>query len=311
MPFLAEPSVSFLEEFDAKFYSMLHQRGSMLMDAVTNKPVQGASDVLRQCMVGDAYDVIEAGGITQYAEVQYDQRIIVPKGFECPIMFDKYDLIRQGTPNIDETAQYAADNCGKKIDQIIIDGMWGPAKVKSQGTVPFDPNQIIRYDDKTFVDIINTPESAVYGFNTGKLVNAVQMLRSAFNSAYIGCIASNYALTSLRSDPRCASVLFNTQPALASGQETPYGGVDFFRASECVPKNIKSQDGKHNVEIAFVYAVDKIILGCSHPLDRISYPNAERGMNYSMLLWGVYGAVRMEEKGIVAIEITKEKVNPA
>lgn len=307
MPFLAEPSVSFLEEFDAKFYSMLHQRGSMLMDAVTNKPVQGASDILRQCMVGDAYDVVEVGGITQYAEVQYDQRIIVPKGFECPIMFDKYDLIRQGTPNIDETAQYAADNCGKKIDQIIIDGMWGPAKVKSQGSVSFDPGQIIPFDDTTFIDAA-APQSIVDGLNTGKLVNAVQKLRSEFNSAYIGCIASNYALTSLRADPRCASVLFNTQPALASGQETPYGGVDFFRASECVPKNIDSISGHAagtKVEIAFVYAVDKIILGCSHPLDRISYPNAERGMNYSMLLWGVYGAIRMEEKGIVAIEVKR------
>lgn len=305
MPFLAEPSVSFLEEFDAKFYSMLHQRGSMLMDAVTNKPVQGASDILRQCMVGDAYDVVEVGGITQYAEVQYDQRIIVPKGFECPIMFDKYDLIRQGTPNIDETAQYAADNCGKKIDQIIIDGMWGPAKVKSQGSVSFDPGQIITFDNTTFMDAA-APQSILDGLNTGKLVNAVQKLRSAFNSAYIGCIASNYALTSLRADPRCASVLFNTQPALASGQETPYGGVDFFRASECVPKDVISiSDNTTKVEIAFVYAVDKIILGCSHPLDRISYPNAERGMNYSMLLWGVYGAIRMEEKGIVAIEVKR------
>lgn len=309
MPFLAEPSVSFLEEFDTKFYSMLHQRGSMLMDAVTNKPIQGASEILRQCMVGDAYDVVEVGGITQYAEVQYDQRIIIPKGFECPIMFDKYDLIRQGTPNIDETAQYAADNCGKKIDQIIIDGMWKPAKTKSNpGVAAFDNNQIIPWNFEHLNDPNNTPRAVSRGLSTGKLAQAVQMLRSAFNSSYIGCVASNYALTTLRADPRCASILFNTQPALASGQETPYGGVDFFRASECVPKNISSvvQAGNKKVELAFVYAVDKIILGCSHPLDRISYPNAERGMNYSMLLWGVYGAIRMEEKGIVAIEITRD-----
>lgn len=299
------PSNSFYEEFDTKFYSMLHQRGSMLMDAVTNVTVTGSTKIMRQSEVGEAYDADVIGGITQYVNVSYDQRILTPEGFECPILLDKFDLVRQGNPDINMLAQDAADSCGKKIDQIIIKAMWQAAKTKSSGDIILPASQYVVFNDNTFApsDYTNNQKIAL---NTSKIALAVQKLREQFNSAYIGCIASNYALTSLRSDPRAASVLFNTQPALASGQETPYAGVDFFRASECVPKNIPSKESEDvNVELAFVYAIDKVILGCSSPLQRKDGVNTERGYNYGFNIWGMYGAIRMQEEGVVAIEICR------
>ena len=305
MPFA--PSYSFYEEFDTKFHSMLHQRGSMLMDAVTNITVTGSSKIMRQSEVGEAYDVDTVGAITQHVNIRYDQRILEPQGFECPILLDKFDLVRQGNPDIDMLAQDAADSCGKKIDQIIIDAIWGKAKTKSSGEIDLPSTQYIVYDDDTFAPDNYSPNTKK-GLNTSKIAKAVQMLREKFNSSYIGCIASNFALTSLRADPRAASVMFNTQPALATGQETPYAGVDFFRASECVPKLIPSKktgQGNQMVELAFVYAIDKVFLGCSAPLQRKDGINTERGYNYGFDIWGMYGAIRMQEEGVVAIEVQR------
>lgn len=293
---------SFLEEFDYRFHSMLHQRGSALMDLVTVEPVVGATKYLRQSSVGDAHFVTSCGSPTEYVAIKYDKRKLEPKPIECPIMLDKYDLVMQGSPDIGMLAQEAADSCGKLIDQIIIKGISGPAYTAASGEVKLPESQNIKYKDTLLVD---PEENEVIkdGLNTGKVAKAVQMLRSEYNNSPLICVASNYALATLRADKRAASSLFNTQPAMATGQNTPFGGCDVFVASEQVERG-RAEDGKE-IEYAYMYAIDQIKLGTSMPLTLDYGKNAERGLSDVLIYRGMYDCVRMQEKSVVRIEVFK------
>lgn len=294
---------SFLEEFDYRFHSMLHQRGSVLMDLVVTEPVVGATKYLRQSSVGDAHFVTDCGGTTEYVAIKYDRRKLEPKPIECPIMLDKYDLVMQGSPDVGMLAQEAADSCGKLIDQIIIQGISGPAETAASGKVVLPVTQVIPYNDVMFGG--DDIEAVKFGLSTAKIARAVQMLRSEYNNSPLVCVASNYALATLRADQRASNSLFNTQPAMATGQNSAYGGCDIFVASEQVETGASVAVENFSIEYAYVYAIDQIKLGTSMPLTLDYGKNAERGLSDVLIYRGMYDCVRMQEKSVVKIEIKK------
>jgi hypothetical protein len=303
-------SNSFLEEFDFMFHQMLKQRGSQLISVVQEEKVTGASKYLRQASVGEAHFVADVGCITEYTKIKYDKRELRPKPFECPIMLDKYDMIMQGTPDIGQLAQEAADSCGVLIDRIILEGIYGPAATAASGTVYLSGDQNIEWDSNPLTPASTEyPNAVIKGLNTGKVSTAVQMLRSKFNNAPLICVASNYALSTLRADPRAANSLFNAGgPALSIGQNSSYGGVDAFIPSEQVEKIGNAKDATYR-EYAYVYALDQIRLGSSMPLTMDYGKNAERGLNDVIIYRGMYDCVRMQEEGVVRIEIGNENAS--
>jgi hypothetical protein len=296
---------SFLEEFDFMFHQMLRQRGSQLMGMVQEEQVMGATKYLRQASVGDAHFVTDVGGPTEYTTIKYDKRKLEPKPFECPIMLDKYDMVMQGTPDVGQLAQEASDSCGVLIDKIILKGIYGPAATAASGNVVLPTTQNIAYNSNDLLPVatnLDYPAAIRNGLNTSKVATAVQMLRSKFNNAPLICIASNYALSTLRADPRAANSLFNASgPALSIGQNNPYGGCDAFIPSEQVEKNGLAA-GNYR-EYAYIYALDQIRLGSSMPLTMDYGKNAERGLNDVIIYRGMYDCVRMQEESVVRIEI--------
>jgi len=298
-------SNSFMDQFDYMFHGMLRQRGSKLMGMVINEEVVGETKSLRQASVGDAHWVTDVGGITDYTSIKYDKRILKPKPFECPIMLDKYDLVMQGTPDVGQLAQEAADSCGVLIDQLIIKGIGGTAKTSASGDVALPASQTILWNDWSLALEADNPIAINRGLNTSKIAKAVQMLRAKFNSAPLICVASSYALSTLYADKRAANSLMNFQPALAAGQMNPYAGCDGFIPSEQVDNGISTQANK-NVEYAYIYAMDQIRLGSSMPLTLDYGKNAERGLNDVFIYRGMYDCLRMQEEAVVRIEITKD-----
>jgi hypothetical protein len=290
-------SNSFLEEFDFMFHQMLGQRGSQLLGVVQQEQVMGATKYLRQASVGDAHFVTDVGGPTEYTQIKYDKRKLEPKPFECPIMLDKYDMVMQGTPDVGQLAQEASDSCGILIDRIILQGIYGPASTAASGSVTLPASQNIAATDNTLVVENELPPLVKKGLHSGKVAHAVQMLRTKFNNAPLICVASNYALSTMRADPRVANSLFNVSgPALSIGQNSGYGGVDAFIPSEQVEKTTTT-------EYAYVYALDQIRLGSSMPLTMDYGKNAERGLNDVIIYRGMYDCVRMQEESVVRIAI--------
>lgn len=296
-------TASYLEEFDARFYDLLHQRGSALIQAVSNEPVIGSTKYLRQAAVGDAHFVDSVGSITEYSPIRYARRKLEPKAFECAIMLDKYDMVMQGMPDVGQLAQEASDSCGKLIDQIIIKGIGGPAETES-GMMELDNKQTIEYDN-VLLGSVSGAQAVEYGLSTSKVALAVQMLRSKFNSGPIICVANNYALATLRADPRAASADFNSIHSLAEGINAPFAGVDAFVASEQIDNGI-SINKNEPITYAYIYAMDQIKLGSSMPLTLDYGKNAERGLNDVFIYRGMYDCVRMQEDAVIRVEINAE-----
>jgi hypothetical protein len=154
------------------------------------------------------------------------------------------------------------------------------------------------------------------GLNSSKIAKAVMKLRAKFNSGPLVCIGSEYAMMTLRADPKCSNSLFSPQHTLADGFVSAWGGVDAFIACELVDtgKSYVNEDASitnsanppgFDVEYAYVYAVDKIKLGVGAPLFLKNGLNAERYLNNVLIYQGAYDCVRMFEEAVVRIEIRK------
>jgi hypothetical protein len=216
-------------------------------------------------------------------------------------------MVMQGTPDVGQLAKQAADSCGILIDKIILGGIYGPVETASSGTILLPTSQNIAWDSNGFISATDTsyPDSVKKGLNTSKISQAVRMLREKFTNAPLVCVASNYAMSTLRADPKAANSLFNAGgPAQSMGVNNPYGGVDIFVSSELVEKTGLLTDASTTYrEYAYVYALDQIRLGSSMPLSLDTMKNAERSGNITLIYSGMYDALRMQEEGVVRIEI--------
>lgn len=325
---------SFLEEFDYLFHPFLKQQGSALMMAVSKEPVMGGVKYIRQSSVGDAHFITSSGGQTQFTQIKNDKRRLEPKAFTCPILLDDVDLVMQGTPDVAMLAADAANSCGKIIDEIIIKGIGGPAYSAGGGSgadklktlsgadkvtagpivASYDKTQTIAWNDATLQGGTDTPIATAAGLSSSKLAKAVEKLVSAHNWGPLVCVCSPYAAMTLRADPRVANTNFNTQPSLATGLNTPYGGVSaFIECTKMDSGKSKAQadgtyhatDGK-NVEYAYVYAINQIKLGVSKELELKQGTVAERYFNQGLMYWGMYDCARMFEEAVVRIEINRD-----
>ena len=326
---------SFLEEFDMTFHPYLEQRGSQLMNACVQEPVQGAVKYVRFQNVGDAHWVTSHGDPTNYTTIEYDKRRLKPVGLECAITLDSYDMVQQGTPDPGMLAQQAANACGRKIDELIIQGINGPAYTEAEGekvlsgaesvtagstpsavVANYDKTQTIAWNDATACgDLTESPTITHVGLSTSKIAKAIQKLKEANNQ--VGpfvCITNSYGMLSLRADRRAASTDFNDIHAFAQGVMNPYAGVDAFAECHSIigGKSKVKNDGTYhasnglNVEYAWVYALPQIKLGCSMPLHMENGLNAERHLDQVLIYKGMYDCTRLYEGSVVRIEVLKD-----
>lgn len=287
---MADISFAKFEQFNEIFEAMLGQRGSVLMNYTTPEEVHGEVKYLRQYNIGDAYFVDTIGAPTSYVNASFHRRKLEPRAMECSIMIDQYHQIQAAGLDVNELAQEAANKCGILLDKLIINGIGGVARTTESGDVKFPASQVIASDTQELNNEGNT------GLTAAKIALAVEMLREKFNATPLVCVTNNYGLAQLRTDERVASVMFNMQPAMATGQNMAYGGCDVF-----VPCEQCGGDGDET-QYAYMYALDKIRLGCSMPFHIEAGQNAERGLNTVFIVKGMYDCLRMEEEAVVRIE---------
>ena len=325
---------AWLTEFDAVFHEFLKYQGGTLIAGTMQEPVIGASKFIRQTTVGDAHFISTSGGTTEYATQKFDRRKLEPRDFACPIMLDDIDLRMMGTPSVDQYAQSAANSCGKLIDQIIIEGLGGKSYSEAAGGYVYLPSnpvvhaadattgleyedaQVIPWADYRMGDNSNGFASLAVkaGLNSAKIAKAVMKLRSKFNYGPIVCIGSEYAMMTLRADPKVSNSDFSPQHTLADGFLSSWGGVDAYIACQLVDggkSNLTAagatvgDNSGADIEYAYVYSVQQVKLGVGSPLYLKNGLNAERYLNNVLIYQGAYDCTRMFEESVVRIEINK------
>lgn len=308
---------SYMEQFNILFQEMLTQKGSFLMPYTRMEQVVGNSQIIRQFDTGDAtIGELNSSGITEFSPILYDHRKLEPRPIHKTIDLTDVELIRQGQPPVDQLAATCSQSCGAALDKIILNGIGGIARTQSSGDIALPTSQYIcvnttQYDNKG-------SDLAGQGLTTSKVSFAVAVLRAKYNLPQLVCVCSNRALGQLMSDERAASALFNRTQAMANGFMTPFAGVDFFVTSEKMPKakahkatggtiitadSATASETATEVELAYIYAKDQIVLGCSKQFDLKSAEDPHRNFNLVFQCVGMYDAVRMQEESVVAIEV--------
>ena len=308
---------SYTEQFDVLFYEMLRQKGSHLIQYVRHTDVEGEVKTLRQFDTGEAFSgEFGASGITEYSPVLYDNRRVEPVPIFKTISLNRAEMVRQGHPPVEQLAEACSSGCGVALDKLILKGIGGSVVTKSAGTIALPLSQRICVDTTQYGNKGTTLEGQ--GLTTAKVAYAVATLRAAFNSPQLVCVASNRAMGQLMADERSASALFNRTQAQANGYMTPFAGVDFFVTSEHVPtvtghkatggelitadSNTANASDK-KVELAYIYALNQVVLACSKPFELKTSEDPHRNFDLVFQCMGMYDAIRMEEKSVVAIEV--------
>lgn len=333
-------NTSYMEMVDTLIHPYLEQQGSRLMGVVTQIPVVGDSFGVRQRHVGEAHWRDGQGEKAQDTVVGYDKRIIRPRGFSCRCKLDTIDVIKQGIPDAASVAQDLSNSCGKRIDEIIIGGIGGAsysegrkeniflsgakniksdkATDKEKLIAEYDKTQTIAWNDCTLTgNIAENSRSTNAGLSVSKLAKAVQKLRSKHAYGQIWCVASEYAASTYRADERAANMQYNMSPVLATSQNAPIAGVNGFITSQLVDTGksaVKVADGTYispsaagapDVEYAYVFVQEHIMLGCSMPLTLDQGQDPTEYFNQVIQYTGMYGCTRMFEDAVVRIEILK------
>lgn len=324
---------SFLETVDTLFHPYLAQQGSHLMHAVTQVPVTGATFDIRQQDVGPARFRNGQGEQTQFTTLTFDRRRLTPRAFDCSIMLDDIDMVKQGTPDPGLIAQQAGNSCGQLLDQIIIQGIGGASYSVADSKNKYltgaenitagankevlidnyDKTNTISWNDCTLSPTSDNSNGTNAGLSVSKVSKAIRKLREKHADATLFLVGSEFALSTLRADLKMSNLQYNIQPAMVTQQIGQYAGISEFIPSEFVGTGkscVKLADGTYgknatDVEYAYVFGAEYINLGCSVPLHLESGKDVTR-YNADILFYkGAYDCVRLFEDAVVRIEILR------
>lgn len=331
---------SYFEMTDRLVREGLDQRGSKLMPYVIPVEVIGESISIVQSFVGEVRDIEGQGELTKFTPVSFDKRRITPGAFELVIHLSEIDAVKQGgivDPGI--LANQCLNKIGKKLDSIIIAGIGGGSysvgagkylpltgakevTTKIGNNTPnkeqiwsyYEQTQTIPWNDCTLLgNKDRTPLATKVGLSVSKINRAVQKI----DSKYAGegpkiLVCSPWARSTLMADELCASLMYNTQPAMSTGMANPVSGITNIVVSNLVETNQKSAiraDGTKaagspvDVEYAYVFSQQYINLGCNLPIKMKNLEDVQRGGDPVMIYRGSYGCIRMFEEAVVRIEI--------
>ena len=338
---LGQINQSYIDTFDTYFYAVLRERGSQMLNGVMPTELSGRSVTKRQYETGRAQFINEKGEDLQEISTTYSKRVMSPHEIRYAFSVTEIDQIMQVMPDVSEIASAAANECGLKLDELIINGVngsggiIGSAKTYNENELATVTNipytQYVPYNNRDFGtvktggsgdDVPNIDN----GLTVSKLAKAVSMLDDANNHPPYILVSTSKAQATLRADPRASNFLFNQQRPLESGLlQYPVMGISGFIQSAQVPRNIRFTYGDVNgnpaenptalvansssIEYAIVYALDQIQLGIARPFTLRTGQDVRKAFNDVFMYNGFYDCLRMQEKSVVIIECGDKSIS--
>jgi hypothetical protein len=328
---------SFIDTFDTHFYAVLRERGSKMLNGVMPFPLQGRSNFKRQYETGTASIVSERGEDLLEVPTKYGKREMLPHEIRYAFSVIEIDQLQQLVPDVPELAESAANECGLKLDELIINGVNGRGGIlgTAKSFNEDDTEKYISIPYTQFVPFNATPygtqqitgataevKNIDYGLSVSKLTKAVSMLEDAENHPPYILVSSAKQQSVLRSDTRAANLFFNQQRATEVGMlQYPVFGVSGLIQSAQVPRNVKvtyfsGTDGDNDpaantrplgansspIEYAVLYALDQVHLGILRDFTLQTGTDVRKAFSNVFMYNGFFDCLRMQEKSVVVIE---------
>jgi hypothetical protein len=274
---------------------LLQQRGSRLRGSVTE-----SSDYVGNAAAPvDQIGTVEADPVTgryqpiQGKDIPNDRRWVYPADFDLPLFVDTFDKLRLLE---DPTSAYsiaATNGMGRKIDDVIIGGIFGTNKTGTNGgtSVPFPAAQQVS---------ATLGAAAATGLNVAKLKKGIELLLAAeadLDNDPVYMPISAKQNTDLLNEIQVINGDYTALGAVVEkGKIMSYSGINFLH-SERLPTN---GSGYRRCPMYLKSGVHLAIWGGSTTAD-ISQRKDLKGLPYQVYLWMTMDATRLEEKRIVEI----------
>lgn len=284
----------YVQQFSSNINLLLQQRGSKLRGKVTEGAYVGkaASPV-------DQFGAIEATKVTSRfaamgrVDAPTDRRWVYPIDYDLPQLIDQFDKLRMLTDPESTYVQNALFAMGRKMDYEICTAFTGTAKTGEQGAT------------STSFTAANEVDVATGGanskLNVAKLREVKRLMMANHidfdtEQAFVGITAVDH--DALLGEIQIISMDFNAKPVLVDGKVTSFLGFQFVHC-ELIETALA---GTNEVTLP-VWVKSGMHLGVWNDISTsISKRNDLQGEPWQAYVLGTFGATRLEEKKVYAIE---------
>ena len=279
---VATISTSFVQQFSSNIHDLLEQKGSKLIGLVDKEMVTGDKAFFERIGSLDVAEITTRHADTVIADPVHSRRMLTIKDYAGAVMLDHQDNIKM---LIDPTNNYAkklANGMGRKVDDIILEALYGAAASGSDGGTP------VAFDTSG-----QQIAASATGLTFEKL-NAVKRIFMA--NEYDGpltLITGAAGLEDLLAESEIQSFDTNTVKALVRGEVDTFMGMKFV-----INNRIADVSGEKN---ALVFAPEALKLGMASDLKVDIDKRTDKNNNLQVLVRSSFGAVRLEEELVASI----------
>lgn len=285
----------YAQQFATNIELLLQQKGSRLKGLVTS-----GSYIGEQASPVDQIDAIAMQEVTGRFEAMgrvdadTDRRWVLPLDFDLPQLIDSFDKLRLLTDPSSVYVQNAVNAAGRKMDDVIIDALFGTAKTGKSGSTSTTHTG----GGGTQV-AVNQGASGNTGLTVAKLRKARQVLRAAevdIEMEPITCIVSSIQEDNLLAEAQVISLDFNDRPVLVDGRLKSFLGMNFIHSERL------ATDANSYRRVP-VFAKSGMHLGIWNDITTdISQRKDLKGLPWQSYVYMTVGATRLEEKKVVEIK---------
>lgn len=272
---------------------LLQQKGSKLRNAVMS-----GSYIGEQASPVDQIGSVEMQEVSGRFEpmgrvdADTDRRWVLPSDFDLPQLIDSFDKLRLLTDPESAYVQNAVFAAGRKMDDLIIDALFGTSKTGKTGSTDtsFPAGQQVAVDFGA---------SGNVGLTVAKLREARKKLKAAevdMDSEMITCIITAEQEDDLLAEAQIISLDYNEKPVLVDGRLNSFLGINFVHCERL------DVDGSSYRRIP-VFAKSGMHLGIWNDITTdISQRKDLKGLPFQSYVYMTAGATRIEEEKVVEIK---------
>ncbi len=281
-------TTAFVKQFHGIVEMLVQQKGSVLRECVREESQNSEEQFWEQIGPTEAQEITNRHGDSPYVQSQHDRRRVTLRFFDWGDFIDKIDRVRMLIDPTNPYAQNAAYALGRKIDDIILDALYGVAFTGKDGSqqVTFPSGQVVALDFG----------GTNVGLTVPKLIEAKRIMQAGLvdlrNEELYAAISSSQK-ANLLNTTQVTSSDYAPVKALATGEVDNFLGIT-FRDTERVPKS------GSNWRVP-VWAKSGLLLAVNPQINtEVVRRWDKRGSWYVYASMGA-GAVRMQEPKVVEV----------
>jgi hypothetical protein len=285
----------YAQQFKGNLQLLLQQKGSRLRGSVT----ESGDYFGNQSAPVDQIGSVDADPVTgrfqpiQGKDLPNDRRWVFPQDFDLPLFVDTFDKLRLVTDPTSTYAMAATAGMGRRIDDVIIGGIFGVNKTGVNGstTVNFPAGQQVS---------ASLGAAAATGLNVAKLKKGIELLMQAevdLDNDPLYMPISAKQNTDLLNEIQVINGDYSKLNAtVTEGRIMNFMGINFLH-SERLPAN---GSGYRRCPLYVKSGVHLAVWSDATRVD-ISQRKDLKGMPYQLYTYMTMDATRLEEKRIVEI----------